>query len=75
MPPTLATACTMLGADAPVAVAAHDFLVAWLLQPPPTPRQDEVGAATRPRFHEDLFDIGDAGLVNAARRTAAAYAR
>ena len=66
----------MLDADADpaVAVAAHDFLVAWLLQPPPKPRRDEVGAATRRRSYESLFDVGDTDIVAAARRAAAAYA-
>jgi hypothetical protein len=61
-------------ADPAVAVAAHDFLVAWLLQPPPKPRRDEIGAATRRRFYESLLDVGDADIVAAARRVAAAYA-
>jgi len=66
----------MLDADADpaVAVAAHDFLVAWLLQPPPKPRRDEVGAATRRRSYESLFDVGDTDIVAAAHRAAAAYA-
>ena len=62
-------------ADPGAAVAAHDFLVAWLLQPPPKPRHEEVGAATRRRFYESLLDVGDADIVAAARRAAAAYAR
>lgn len=66
----------MLDADADpaVAVAAHDFLVTWLLQPPPKPSRDEVGAATRQRFYESLLDVGDAEIVAAARTAAAAYA-
>jgi hypothetical protein len=61
--------------DPAVAVAAHDFLVTWLLQPPPRPRRDEAGAATRRRFYQSLGDVGDAQIATAAHAVAAAYAR
>jgi len=62
-------------ADPAVAAAAHDFLVAWLLQSPPRASRDEVAATARRHLYEGLFDIGDTDLVAAARTAAAAYAR
>jgi len=62
-------------ADPAVALAAHDFLVAWLVQSPPRPSRDELANVARRRVYEGLLDIGDADLVAAARTAAAAYAR
>lgn len=70
-----AARAAMLDADPAVALAAHDFLVAWLVQSPPRPSRDELANVARRRVYEGLLDIGDADLVAAARTAAAAYAR
>jgi len=70
-----AARAAMLDADPAVALAAHDFLVAWLVQSPPRPSRDELADVARRRLYEGLLDIGDADLVAAARTAAAGYAR
>lgn len=59
-------------ADPATAAAAHDFLVAWLIQSPPKPRRDEAGATARRHLYQTLYDVGDADIAGAARKAAGA---
>lgn len=59
-------------ADPAVAVAAHDFLVAWLLTPPPHPQPGESATWTRRAFYRALRDVGDAQIAAAADAAATA---